>query len=409
MIQLRIPSLKHLLYAVLALALICAFAEVALRMYDSTTGQVTRKKLYDRGLISKSWFVHHQLKPSQAFSVQNPDTARKNRVVLNSFGLRGREPAVPKPPGIYRILCLGDETTLGLEVAEAETSCAVLQQLLQQQTRIRAKIEVLNGGVPDYCPLLSYLQLKHQLLSLQPDLVILNFHFSDVADDYHVRRHTTVDEAGHALSCLNPDLELPKSMAARTWQEAFLLPEFLKSRGREWYSQQAFPEPGHEISSPAGRYLWLSDRPPDWSVYINQTLSPVRDIADLAHGWHAEFVMAVTPVPWQISAEASNGAGVRERVGIPSGQLLKSRVPYETLAAFCQKHQVAFSDTSHAFTASSQNGQLFLKNSSGLSAQGHALQAEALARFIIEQQLGLWGGDGNPGYEGGVKQAGGVR
>src|SRR5579863_1354015 len=115
---------KHLLYALAVLALIACLAEVALRVYDSATAQVTRRELYDRGVICKSWFVHHNLKPSHAFSVRSPDTGERIRVAVNSRGLRGPEPIVPKPAGIYHILCLGDESTFAATIAESRTFCS---------------------------------------------------------------------------------------------------------------------------------------------------------------------------------------------------------------------------------------------------------------------------------------------
>src|SRR5262245_32977776 len=99
--MIRAPWLwfKNLFYAALVLVLLCSLAEVGLRVFDSVTGQVTRRDLYDRGMICKSWFVHHTLKPSHSFAVKNSDSETRVKVSLNSFGLRGKEPTVPKPPG----------------------------------------------------------------------------------------------------------------------------------------------------------------------------------------------------------------------------------------------------------------------------------------------------------------------
>ncbi len=209
---------KHLVYAVAVLALVACLAEVALRVYDSATAQVTRRDLYDRGLVCKSWFVHHTLKPSHGFAAKCPDTGERVRVAINSRGLRGPEPIVPKPAGTYRILCLGDESTFQHADAEAETFCAILQTELAGR-RAPQSVEVLNAGVPDYCPLLSYLQFRHELLSLQADLVVLNFDMSDVADDYHLRRHAVIDPEGTPVNCPHPALEMPQPIENRAVKE----------------------------------------------------------------------------------------------------------------------------------------------------------------------------------------------
>jgi len=381
--------LKHLLCAVCALALLCALSEIGLRVYDSTTGQLTRGRLYDRGLICKSWFCHHTLKPSQSFAVRHPDNEKRIKITLNSYGLRGPEPSVPKPPGVYRILCLGDDVTFAPQVVEAETFCAKLTEQLRNVSPI--KIEVLNAGVPDYCPLLSYLQLKHQLLALQPDLVILNFDMSDIADDYQFRRFTAMDADGEPLSCQHPDLDLPKSMQVGKLEDAFLLPEFLKSRARCLWSEQAFREKGLDISCPTGKYRWLADDPPNWSVHIEQAFSGVTAIQKLVATLQGDFVVAVHPAPWQVSEIATDGPGVRAKVGVEPGQKFASRQPFETLADSCRVTGIPCCDASPGFINAESPEELYFKHAAAFSPEGHSLYATELARFLVEERIGLWG------------------
>jgi hypothetical protein len=260
----RLGWIKHLLYAVVVLALLLCLTEVGLRVYDSATGQVTRRELYDRGLTCKSWFVHHTLKPSQTYSVRSDDSQTRTRVSLNSFGLRGAEPAIPKPPGVFRVICLGDETTLAPQTPEAETFCVRLGESLRQQ--LGRNVEVINAGVPGYCPLLSYLQCKHQLLPLQPDLLILNFDMSDVADDYEYRRHTSMDEHGYPLCCANPDLQFRNVGRNPRAEDALLLPQVVKRQLAALVTQRLLKDNARSIESVNGRYLWLEDHAPDWST-----------------------------------------------------------------------------------------------------------------------------------------------
>ena len=89
-----------------------------------------------------------------------------------------------------RVLVLGDETILGLDVANADTFAARLQD--QLRAAWRQPVEVINAAVPGDCPLLAALRLKHELLGLQPDIVICHFDMSDVADDYLYRRSLTL-------------------------------------------------------------------------------------------------------------------------------------------------------------------------------------------------------------------------
>jgi hypothetical protein len=373
--------LKHLLYAVFVLTTLCALFEIGLRVYDSATGQITRKQLYDRGFTAKSWKVHHANKASQAFAVKNPDTQRRVRVAFNSFGLRGPEPALPKPAGLYRVLCLGDEATLAAHLNEDETFAGRLQGAWQQGG---TAVEVLNGGVPESCPLLAYLWYRHELLGLEPDLVILSFDMTDVADDYAYRRRTVVSADGLPLVCAHPDLEVPKTQRASKWEETFLLPEYLKSRAREWFAEQTFRERAEEIGTPQGRYAWLKDDPPDWSLHIAQALSPIEALAQLVGNTGGRVVVVIAPAPWQVAATASNGPKVRERAGLAANQVFRSRRPFDLVTEYCRQKGIAVCDTSSAMQADSSADRLFLKNAGILSAEGHAVIAGELARFLAE-------------------------
>src|SRR5207248_1204367 len=53
-------------------------------------------------------------------------------VSINSLGFRGREVAVPKPSGRFRIVVLGDSVTLGWGVGDDETFSSQLEFLLHK-------------------------------------------------------------------------------------------------------------------------------------------------------------------------------------------------------------------------------------------------------------------------------------
>jgi hypothetical protein len=375
---------KHVLYAVSILALVGCLAEVALRVYDSATAQVTRRELYDRGLVCKSWFVHHTLKPSHAFALKSPDTGERVRMAINSRGLRGRECLVPKPPEVYRVLCLGDESTLAPAIAEGETFCAALQTDLAGSTS-PSSVEVVNGGVPDYCPLLSYLLFRHELMALEPDLIVVSFDMSDVADDYLLRRHATMDREGVPVSYAHPALEMPRSAGKCAREGTFLLPQFARQRLNCLLAERTLGENSRSIASPRCRYLWLEDQPPDWSVHINLALSPLKHLDELARSCGARLVVAALPAPWQVSSSASNGEGVREQAGVAQDALFRSQRPFATLAEFCQTHNIPFCNMSEAFVRADQPERLFLKNAAAFSAAGHALYARELASFLRQQ------------------------
>ncbi len=377
---------KHLLYAVTVLALVACLAEVSLRVYDSATAQVTRRDLYDRGLICKSWFMHHTLKPSHTFSVKNPDTGGRVRVVVNSRGGRGSDPAVPKPEGTYRIICLGDDSTFAQAIPEPETFCAVLQAELTG--RVASTVEVINAGVPDYCPMLSYLQFRNELMSLQPDLVVLNFDMSDIADDYQLRRQAVMNADGRPLSCANPALELPRSSRKSGREGMLLLPQFARQQLNSVLAERTLAEKSRSIESRRCRYLWLEDQPPDWSVHIALALGVIGHLDDLVRSNGGRLVVTAVPAPWQVSALASNGTGIREQAGVPQEAHFRSRRPFETLAEFCQTHNIPFCDLSTTFQKDNHPERLYLKGAAALSTEGHAVYGRELAGYLAQQISG---------------------
>ena len=70
--------------------------------------------------------------------INNPDHPE-----ISTQGLRDREFAVPKPPGLLRILVLGDSVAFGHGVAASEAFPRVLEDLLNSADR---PVEVVNGG-----------------------------------------------------------------------------------------------------------------------------------------------------------------------------------------------------------------------------------------------------------------------
>lgn len=388
MIRTRLSSLRHLVYALTALAIVVALGEVGLRIYDSYTGQITRYDVFDQGMAHRSWTTHHSMKPSGSFYLPKQDGSDGITIRTNSLGLRGEEVAVPKPPGVYRIVCLGDERTLAATVPAEDTFVGQLEGILQQYTRQR--VEVLNAGVPGYCPLLSYLQLKHQLAVLQPDLLIVNFEMSDVADDYRYRRLTAMSADGMPLYCTHPKLLPAPETGASPNCEMLLLLQWGKRTATGLVAENIGDGEADNISAACARYAWLKDHPPEWATYIEKAMEPMLQCKILGRGLYADILVATGPVPWQVSPTASCSGDIREKVGVPVGTHCPSRRPFELLADYCRQHNIAFCDASPAFFADESPDALFQSDSLDYSSNGHRLYARELARHILRNSAGIW-------------------
>ena len=102
------------------------------------------------------------------------------QVRTNSLGLRGPEVVVPKPADRYRVLVLGDSFTFGWGVELEEVWHArMARELAAADGRT---IEIVDAGVPGWCPLQQFVFLEQRGLELQPDLVLWQLCSNDPLD-----------------------------------------------------------------------------------------------------------------------------------------------------------------------------------------------------------------------------------
>jgi hypothetical protein len=378
------------LYALIALPLVLCAAEVGLRVYDIQTGWFQRQVSDEESLLVPSPTTFVELRPMLNRSAEQGDGTAVNTVAvrINSFGLRGAEPAVPKPPGVYRIVVLGDDAVFGSQLQENETVPAYLEQYLQSRSPL--DVEVINAGVPEFCPLLSLLQLRHRLLALQPDLLVLHFDMSDVADDHRVRRHTNMNAAGLPIACSNPAWLAKTSLGNGGLHEQFLLTHWAAKQLGTYWSGKTQSTTERDIDSPLGKYRWLEDNPPNWSIYIQQALTPIEQIKTLAEGSYIRLVVSTCPVPWQVSAKSIRSREVLKVSGLRSRTAVRNRQPFENLAKLTTKLGVPFCEPSTAFQKTEEPHKLFQKTSPGLTSAGNAFYAREIAATLIQSVPSVW-------------------
>ena len=114
------------------------------------------------------------------------------QVSTNSHGLRDREYSESKPPDTYRIVMLGDSTTLGWGDPQDQTIPKILERELNQSGLPGFRnCEVLNAGVGNYD---TVQEVEHYRLydrAFHPDLVILDYFIND-AEPVPIERHTAL-------------------------------------------------------------------------------------------------------------------------------------------------------------------------------------------------------------------------
>jgi hypothetical protein len=122
-----------------------------------------------RGIRPNSRFWHTSVDGSWEF-------------VTNSRGFRNtKEFAYAKPPGTFRVLCLGDSHTQGYEVRQEATFSAVLERYVEARGM---NAEVLNAGVSGFSTAEALVFLENEGVKYDPDAVVLGFAGNDYEDNW---------------------------------------------------------------------------------------------------------------------------------------------------------------------------------------------------------------------------------
>jgi len=285
----------------------------------------------------------------------------------------------PKPDAVFRVLYLGDEAVFAAEFEEAEGFCELIENRLANATG--PKVEVINGGVPGYCPLLSFLHFKHQLASLDPDLIVLNVDMSDVADDHYYRRHARINSENVPEICAHPRLE-NSSQKKKLPGSGLLLVQALKRQLGLLPADDDRLSDEEDFATEAGRYAWTREEDPRWQVSIEQTFAPIRHLRELALQTSCRIVVTTIPAPWQISKNAMPDPAAREKWGLALHRQYNPQLALAPLSEFLKQQAIAFCDPTAAFLADSQPETLFLETAPRLSRRGHQVFANVVAEYL---------------------------
>ena len=379
-------NLRGLITAVCLMAFAICAIEIGLRVdrYRSALNcqpsVATEDLPIEQQLVAPSLSTWVELLPCAKATLKSPDTGDLIPFQTSSFGTRGREPVVPKPKGLLRVICLGDETTLAAELHSEEAYPARLESLLADQ--LGTKVEVINAGIPGCCPRVAALQLRHRLAVLQPDLVVLHFGMSDVAEDAAVRRFVTVSRDGTPILGIHPATKKACQLKKPRLSEEFLIVEQAERQiARLW--DREMPASEESVADRRQLYRWTEDNPPDLEEEITSALAPLAAIQKLCQMEGARLLVSCTPMPWQVSESASNTREARATFGVPKSACWTSEAPFQRLAVACREREIPTVIPLRQFVNDEAPDKLFLTHSPGLSPAGHQLYAEVLAEAIV--------------------------
>lgn len=175
----RRKPLRHITVAV-ASALLAVFAcELGLRVYLFRFADPERLTKYARFDDLPPHAYVFRGHPYTNYRLNESYRSRDGRSRHNALGFRGHEVHVPKPEGIYRIVCIGGSTTYTEVPDDSLTYPAQLEKSLRERHG-QERVEVVNAGVNGWSSWECLIDLEFRILDLDPDLLVVCHGINDV-------------------------------------------------------------------------------------------------------------------------------------------------------------------------------------------------------------------------------------
>jgi len=329
-------------------------------------------------------YRHHRLVPDSRAEFRQPDFNYVQRV--NNLGLRGPDTTAEKPSGTYRVIMLGDSFTMGKGVEDDQTFTALLGSSLA--ARVAAcggpPVEVLNGGVDSYAPILSYIQLKRDIAPLRPDLVVLNLDNTDLVQETAYRSQARFGEDGdieavpqHAPRGVT--YEKLRDWTSRNLFFTRLLLFHINKRldHRELTVRDVVNEATHEVV--AHTLEGDRDRTDQWQS-IFDSLRRIKAFAD-----HAGFDFVLSIYPW--GHQINDSEWVPGRFAYMGRDAVASDRSRETIRALAAQYGIPLIDMYDPFRAYDGTDPLFFKYDMHWTEAGHRVTARILEESLWPGQF----------------------
>ncbi len=126
-------------------------------------------------------YTIRRLRPDTTFS--NTSMDGHWTYTINAQGFREYEDiAYTKPPGVVRILTIGDSQTQGIEVRQTQTYAEVIERYLNTHGDTNQTYQVINAGISSFGTEEELVFLENEGIKYHPDIVILGFYANDPSD-----------------------------------------------------------------------------------------------------------------------------------------------------------------------------------------------------------------------------------
>ncbi|HWA59465.1 MAG TPA: GDSL-type esterase/lipase family protein [Gemmatimonadales bacterium] len=217
-------------------------------------------------------------RPGSRFTYANNSFAS-----VNALGYRGPPVAIPKPPGVLRIVLLGGSTTHGWSVSDSQTIDTYLRAALGQRHPELAA-EVVNLAFDGYDSYQILLRWREDAIRFAPDLLIVNAGATDVG---HARYANLVDA--------DPRVLLWQAEVKRLRDEAARGRRSMKDSIKHWLYLARLPQYLRELAWRRSNAAPPAGRPPLYPDVADYFERHIRQIALEALASHIAVLLSTDP------------------------------------------------------------------------------------------------------------------
>ena len=332
---------------------------------------------------------HHSMVPTSYSRIEQSEFSYIQRV--NNLGMRGQDATLAKPANTFRILMLGDSFTMGKGVHDDETWSVLTERALNEKAAACGgpHIQVLNGGVDSYAPILSLIELR-ELRATTPDVVVEDLDVTDLVQEQAYRHMGSFAADGmplrvHAVTMTNPSL----TDRVRTWIDKHLV--FTR------FIFVSIDKMFHYGNVDVGtRVITLAD-----PEIVNYTLA--GDTVDRRHEWadifdsidrmkklsdtlHAAFVLSIYPWPHQYS----DTSWIPGRYEFMAKNARPSENSVKTIESLAAKDSIELFTAFPAFRAYRGNRDLYYKQDMHWTSAGASVMATAMTDYLERRYSAAW-------------------
>ena len=291
----------------------------------------------------------------------------------NDCRVRSDRPCAPRPPGMARILAVGDLFTMGSLVRQSEAWPAVLEKWLRSHGA--PPVEVLNRGVSGY-DLYQITLLAREAPKYDASVVVLAFGAETLFADLSANRLQAFDVAAAERAT-----EEPKGEAGRLGLQLTLGNELRRLEKYSWLSlklQDLLYKSNRlylEIYRRFNNASWLdSPLPRQWRQRVEEAKRLILDLNEQLRGENRQLVLLLIPQRVQVVL-----ASIGPRAGLDPSALLGP------LASFAREHGIPVVDALETLDNHPNPEDLYYPLDGHPTAEGDHLLGKSVGEFLLSR------------------------